>query len=143
MHKKNNFNKTKTTSIMKKLSFLFGLLLFQLLSTKMLAQSKTGADYFKGNWSELIKDTPNGDAKMVFVLENKNDSITGVVQDTTGVEISKLTNVELKDTVITLYFTAQGYDVNVVMAKKDDDHIAGSLMGMFVVEGKRKKEEKN
>ena len=128
---------------MKKLSFLFGLFLFQLLSTKMFAQSKTGADYFKGNWSVLIKDTPNGDAKMVFVLENKNDSITGVVQDTTGVEISKLTNVELKDTVITLYFTAQGYDVNIVMAKKDDDHIAGSLMGMFVVEGKRKKEEKN
>ena len=127
---------------MKKASFLSWLLFFLLLSTKMLAQSKPGADYFKGNWSVLIKSTPNGDVKMILVLENKNDSITGVVQDTTGVEISKLTNVELKDTVITLYFTAQGYDVNLVMTKKDDDHITGSLMGMFDAEGVRKKEEK-
>jgi len=128
---------------MQKVSFLFGLLFFLLPSTKMLAQSKPGADYFKGKWSVLIKGTPNGDAKMIFVLENKNDSITGVVQDTTGMEISKLTNVELKDTVVTLYFTVQGYDVNLVMTKKDDDHITGSLMGMFDAEGERKKEEKN
>src|SRR5258705_3878154 len=128
---------------MKKASFLSWLLFFLLLSTKMLAQSNPGADYFKGNWSVLIKSTPNGDVKMILVLENKNDSITGVVQDTTGVEISKLTNVELKDTVITVYFTAQGYDVNLVMTKKDDDHITGSLMGMFDAEGERKKEEKN
>ena len=124
---------------MQKVSFLSGLLFFLLLSTKMLAQSKPGADYFKGNWSVLIKSTPNGDVKMILVLENKNDSITGVVQDTTGVEISKLTNVELKDTVITVYFTAQGYDVNLVMTKKDDDHVTGSLMGMFDAEGERVK----
>jgi hypothetical protein len=125
---------------MKKLSFLFGLAFFLLASTKMLAQSKPGADYFKGKWTMLIKGTPNGDAKMIFFLENKNDSITGVVQDSTGVEISKLSKVELKDSVITVYFTAQGYDVNVVMARKDDDHVTGSLMGMFDVEGERKKE---
>ncbi len=51
---------------------------------------KTGADYFKGKWNVLIKGTPNGDAKMIFVLDNKNDSIVGVVQDTTGAEISKI-----------------------------------------------------
>ena len=65
------------------------------------------------------------------------------MKDTAGVEISKLTNVELKDTIITLYFTAQGYDVNLVMTRKDDNHTTGSLMGMFDVEGERKKEEKN
>ena len=128
---------------MKKANFLSLLLFFLLLSTNIFAQSKPGADYFKGKWSVLIKGTPNGDAKMIFVLENKNDSITGVVQDTTGMEISKLTNVELKDTVITLYFTVQGYDVNLVMTKKDDDHVTGSLMGMFDAEGERKKGEKN
>jgi len=127
---------------MKKASlFLAGSFLL-LLSTNVHAQSKTGADYFKGKWNVLIKGTPNGDAKMIFVLENKNDSIVGVVRDTTGAEISKISNAELNDTSVTVYFNAQGYDVNVVMNKKDDDHVSGSLMGMFDADGERIKEAK-
>jgi len=127
---------------MKKASlFLAGSFLL-LLSTNVHAQSKTGADYFKGKWNVLIKGTPNGDAKMISVLENKNDSIVGVVQDTTGAEISKISNAELNDTSVTVYFNAQGYDVNVVMNKKDDDHVRGSLMGMFDADGERIKEAK-
>ena len=76
---------------------------------------------------------------MIFVLENRNDSIVGLVQDTTGAEIAKITSAELKDNEITLYFTTQGYDVNLVMTKKDDDHTTGSLMGMFDAEGERVK----
>src|SRR5215831_9612640 len=127
---------------MKKVSFLFAGLFFLLSSTYVNAQSKVGADYFKGKWSVLIKGTPNGDAKMIFILESKNDSITGVVQDTTGSEISKISNVELTDTSATVYFTAQGYDVNVVMNKKDDDHVTGSLLGMFDTDGERIKDAK-
>ena len=74
---------------------------------------------------------------MNLTLESKNDSITGVVQDSTGAEISKITKVELKDTEITIYFTAQGYDVNLLLTKKDDDHVTGSLMGMFDAEADR------
>jgi hypothetical protein len=126
---------------MKKASFLYWLMIFLLLSTNMFAQPKPalGADYFKGNWSVLIKGTPNGDARMIFLLELRNDSMTGVVQDTTGAEISKISKVELTDTSATVYFTAQGYDVNLVMNKKDSDHITGSLMAMFDVEGERLK----
>src|SRR4051812_22993351 len=98
-------------------------------------QSKICADYFTGEWNVLVKGTPNGDAKMVFVLEKKDTTMTGVVQDSTGQEISKISSVELKDTTITVYFNAQGYDVNVVMNKKDDDHVTGSLMSMFDAEG--------
>jgi hypothetical protein len=124
---------------MKKLTAIFGGLLLLVLSVTANAQSKTGADYFKGKWSVLLKGTPGGDAKMVFVLENKNDSIAGVVQDTTGAEISRITNVELRDNEVTLYFTAQGYDVNLLLKKKDDDHVTGSLMSMFDAEGERVK----
>lgn len=126
---------------MKKANFLSWLMFFLLLSTNMFAQNKpgVGADYFKGNWNVLIKGTPNGDARMIFLLENRNDSMAGVVQDTTGAEISKISKVELTDTSATVYFTAQGYDVNLVMNKKDNDHITGSLMAMFDVEGERLK----
>ena len=80
---------------------------------------------------------------MVFVLEKADDKITGVVQDTTGKEISKLTNAELKEDELTVYFSAQGYDVNLLLKKKDDDHATGSLMGMFDAEGERVKESKS
>lgn len=127
---------------MKKLSSIFVGIVFLLLAVAANAQSKLGADYFKGKWSVLLKGTPGGDAKMVFVLENRNDSIAGVVQDTAGVELAKITSVELKDTEITLYFTTQGYDVNLLLARKDEDHVTGSLMSMFDAEGERIKEVK-
>ena len=124
---------------MKKISFLFGIFFLLLLSTRMYAQSKPGADYFKGKWNVLVKGTPNGDVRMIFLLENTKDSITGVIQDTTGNEISKISRVELTDTSANVFFTAQGYDVNLMMNKKDGDHVTGSLIGMFDAEGERVK----
>ncbi|HLK29208.1 MAG TPA: hypothetical protein VKT28_11575 [Puia sp.] len=115
---------------------LAGLLLL-LLSANVNAQGKKGADYFAGKWNMLVKGTPDGDAKMVFVLDKKDTTLIGIVQDSTGKEISKITNMELKDSVLTVYFSAQGYDINVVMNRKDDDHVVGSLMGMFDTEGER------
>lgn len=103
------------------------------------AQTKTGADYFAGKWNVLVKALPQGDTKMVFTLEKKDASMTGAVQDSTGTEIAKLDKIELADTTVTVYFTAQGYDVNLVMNKKGDDHVTGSLMGMFDAEGDRVK----
>lgn len=127
---------------MKKLSSVFAGLFLLLLSSGVNAQSKTGADYFAGKWSVLLKGLPNGDSKMIFELEKKDATITGVVKDTTGAEISKITSVELKDTEITLYFTTQGYDVNLLLKKKDEDHVTGSLMTMFDAEGERIKQTK-
>lgn len=125
---------------MKKISMLVAGLFFFLLSFQANAQAKSGADYFVGKWSVLVKGLPQGDTKMIFVLDKNADKITGVVQDTTGKEIAKLTNAELKEDEITVYFSAQGYDVNLLMKKKDDDHTTGSLMGMFDAEGDRVKE---
>jgi len=127
---------------MKKLSLFFAGVLVLLVSLSVNAQSKTGADYFAGKWSVLLKGLPNGDSKMIFELEKKENTITGVVRDTTGTEISKITSVELKETEITVYFNAQGYDVNLLLTKKDEDHVTGSLMGMFEAEGERRKETK-
>jgi hypothetical protein len=123
----------------KKASLLFTGLFFLLLSFNVKAQSKTGADYFVGKWSVLVKGTPNGDARMFFVLDKQDTTITGAVQDSTGAEISKIAKTDLGEDKLTVYFTAQGYDVNVEMDKKDDDHVTGSLMDMFDAEGERVK----
>ena len=122
---------------MKKQSLIFFLVAGLFVSFKSNAQSKPGAEYFKGTWAVILKSTPDGDVKLNFVLENKNDSIAGFVQDSTGTEISKIANVDLKDNEIILYFSVQGYDVNLLLTKKDEDHVTGSLMNMFVAEGER------
>jgi hypothetical protein len=127
---------------MKKVIFLAGALLLVLLSTNSYAQSKPGMSYFVGKWNVLVKGTPNGDARMIMDLQAKKDSLSGVVRDSTGKEISKISSVELTDTSATVHFTAQEYEVYLVMNKKDDDNIIGNLMGMFDAEGKRIKDPK-
>ena len=127
---------------MKKHGLFFAGFFFLFLSLNVNAQSKTNADYFAGKWSVIIKGTPNGDAKLFVLLEKKDTTMTGVVQDTTGTEISKISKVELTDSSVTVYFTTQGYDVNLLMQKKNDDHITGNMMNMFDAEGDRVKKSK-
>jgi hypothetical protein len=127
---------------MKKFSSFLAGSLFLLIAFTSNAQTKTGADFFAGKWTVLVKGTPQGDAKMIYILEKKDDKLTGVIQDTTGAEVSKIDRTEVKDSEITIYFNTQGFDVNVTLAKKDDDHVTGSLLGMFDAEGERIKDAK-
>ena len=127
---------------MKKINVFIAGAFFLFLSMCAKAQSKIGADYFSGTWSVLIKGTPGGDAKMFIVLEKKDTMLTGVVQDSTGAEMSKIDKIEISGDKATVYFNAQGYDVNLEMNKKDDDYFTGSMMGMFDAEGERVKDAK-
>ncbi len=124
---------------MKKPILIPFLLLLMILSTESFSQSQADIDFFAGKWSVLVKGTPNGDSKMVFMLDKNDATLTGVIQDTTGVEISKMDKVEILPGKMTVYFNAQGFDVDVTLNKKDDDHLTGSLMGMFTTEAERKK----
>lgn len=118
--------------------FFIGLFIL-LSSVSVHAQSKSDLDYFTGKWHVLVKGLPDGDTKMFFVLEKKDTTLGGAVQDSTGILIAKIDSVEISGGKATVYFVAQGYDVNLLMNKKDDDHITGSLMGMFDAEGDRVK----
>ena len=124
---------------MKKVSSVLLGVFILLMSFGANAQEKKGAEYFAGKWSVLVTGLPDGDRKMIFVLEKKDATLTEVVQDTTGKEIAKIDKVDLADKTATLYFTANEYDVNLEMNKKDEDHITGTLMGMFAAEGDRVK----
>src|SRR5215470_4221025 len=130
LQKPNKMTKFKTT---------FAGVVTLILALNVHSQTGAGADYFAGKRNVLIKGTPQGDARLFFVLEKKDSTMTGIVQDSTGTQISKLDKVELTANSATLYFNVQGYDVNLVMNKKDDDHVAGSLMGMFDADGERVK----
>jgi hypothetical protein len=122
---------------MKKVNVFIVGMLFLLFSVGAVAQDKTGADYFAGKWDILVKGTPNGDAKMVLNLEEKDNAMTGVIQDSSGVEISKISAIEIKEQNVTVYFTSEGYDIYLSLNKVDEDHIKGSLLDMFDAEGER------
>jgi len=77
---------------------------------------------------------------MLFLLDKKDTTVAGAVQDSTGKEISKIEKVDLAGDKATFYFNAQGYHVNLEMDKKDEDHVTGSVMGMFDAEGERMKQ---
>jgi hypothetical protein len=125
---------------MKKASILFTGLLFLLSSIYSNAQTKSAPDYFIGKWHVRIAGTPLGDLNRFYIFEKKGDSLSGHVQDaTTGAEVAKYTKVELKMNQVTVYYSASGYDVNIVFTKKDDDHITGNLLGMFDAPGERVK----
>lgn len=122
---------------MKKLSTVLSIIAFLFISILSTAKPADNLDYFVGKWQIVIKGTPNGDAQMVFILSKKDGEIAGVIQDTSGTEISVISKSEIKEGAITLYFTAQGYDVNLDLKKKDENHLEGSLMSMFDAVGER------
>lgn len=109
-----------------------------LLSVTTSAQSTT--DYFPGKWKVMIYGTPNGDAMLYLLLDRKDGKLSGVVHDSTDKEMSKLTQIDEKDTTVTVYFTAQGYDVNLFLTPVPADSVKGNLMGMFDAKGVRVKE---
>jgi hypothetical protein len=124
--------------IMKKFNVIMAAVLIFISSTGVMAQS-TGANYFSGKWNMLVKGLPNGDTKMIVLLDKKDTTMTGAILDSVGTETAKFSKVELKDNQVTVYFTAQGYDVYLSMDKKDEDHVTGTMMGMFDAEGTRAK----
>jgi hypothetical protein len=131
---------------MKKLNLIFTVVLALMMSLTVKAQtapaaaSAAPADYFPGKWNVIVKGTPNGDAKMTFVIERKDGKLGGAVQDSTGKELTKITSIDEKDKTITAAFTIQSYDVTLTLEPVDADDVKGSLMGMFDATGVRVKE---
>ncbi len=125
---------------MKKASILL-FVLFLGINFYSFSQT-TPKDFYAGKWEVLIVGTPNGDAKFVTELTRKDGKLTGELKDPTG-KMEKpipLTKVEEENNKLTFYFTtAEGYDVNIVLAKVDDDNLKGSTMDQFDTKASRLK----
>ena len=125
---------------MKRLIILTSGLLSLVLSFSANGQSKAGADFFAGKWRVLVMGTPYGDLKRVYILDKKDKGLAGTVLDSTGKEIAKCSKVDVKDNEVTLYYTSLGTDVNVVLTRKDEDHVTGKALGQFDAKGERIKQ---
>ena len=115
-------------------------LILVVIATKVNAQTQT--NYFIGKWDVLVKGLPQGDTHMKLNIADSAGHLKGAMLDTTAAHKDiPLTKIEPDGDKITLYFSTQGYDVSLLLAKKDDDHAAGSLMGMFDANAIRIKEK--
>jgi hypothetical protein len=104
------------------------------------AQAQPAPDYFVGKWNTTVYGTPNGDAKMVLDLKREEGKLSGtILASAEQGEALPISELEEKDNSITVYFTAAGYQVNMTLEKKDDDHVTGNMMGMFSADGERVK----
>ena len=119
---------------------ILAVLVLAVVTTKASAQ--TQPNYFVGKWDVLLKGLPQGDAHIKFNFADSVGHLKGFLIDTASQKQVPVTNIEQEKDKITVYFTAQGYDVYLLMTKKDDDHVTGSMMGMFDAEGVRAKSDK-
>jgi len=126
---------------MKKLIALV-FVLTTLFSASAFASKPDPTDFFAGKWKIVVSGTPNGDATFSTNLVRKDGVLTGqmkIVGDE-SLPVIEISKVEDDSEKVVIYFTTQGYDVNVELTKVDTDNLKGSLMGMFDAKGSRIKE---
>lgn len=124
---------------MKNLTSVFTLVLLMAAVTFANAQAPASTNFFTGKWEVLVKGTPQGDVKLPMSFEVVDGKIVGKVTNPETQEVANMTSVEIKGEELFAGFSAGGYDLTMVIAKKDDDHFVGKLMDMIEVEGTRLK----
>jgi hypothetical protein len=108
----------------------------------MKAQDKP-IDYFVGKWDVLVVGTPNGDAHSTLTLGRVDGKLAGDFKSASEATAIKLSKVEENADEVTVYFTSSsGYDVYLLLKKKDESHVVGTMMDMFDATGVRIVEEK-
>lgn len=125
--------------------FLAFSFLFLGIHSKSLAQAAdtTAVDFFASKWEISVVGTPNGDIKFLTELLRKEGKLSGELKvDVEGTPTAiPISNIEDTKEQITIYFSAQGYDLNLVLNKVDQDTLKGSLAGMFDSSAKRVKDK--
>lgn len=124
---------------MKNLNYICTFVFLLIFSVSALAQQKD--TFFAGKWDATVKGLPQGDAKVLIKFEEKDSKWSGNITVINENKEMAFTAIELKDSVVTVKFDYNGDEVTMVLNKKDDQNITGSVNNHFDVTGVRKKED--
>lgn len=126
---------------MKKVSIMLFVLLFGIV-IKGFSQSTKPADFWAGKWEFTVIGPPQGDSKFLTNLIRKDGKLTGELASPAIPTSDKIAITKIEETAekITIYFSAQGYDVNLEFTKVDENNLKGNMMSMFDAKGIRIKE---
>lgn len=125
---------------MKKSILFLAFLLIGMVSFSY-AQKTSAKDFYAGTWEILVKGTPNGDAKLQTTLTRVDGKLTGVLSSVSDPSAPKMqiSKVDETETGITIYFYAEGMDIDLYLKKQDDNNLKGALMnGSFESSAVRK-----
>jgi hypothetical protein len=131
---------------MKKVNVFLAGAFVLLLSIGANAQTKTGMDFFIGNWNLSAEGGPLGTSELKISLERKEEKLVGTV--TIGKEDAiNFSKIDETESSLKLYFTSSnGNNISIALEKIDADHVSGSLdtsvVGVLDVKGERIKENK-
>ncbi len=111
---------------------------FKMINEKPIVEetaaisNTSGNDFYVGKWDLTVTGTPNGDTKFTMDLQRKGGVLGGTLTDPSGTNPPiDISNVEESGDKITVYFKAQGFDINVALDKEDQNNLSGKMMGMF------------
>lgn len=111
---------------------LVNLMIVILIMVAATANAQTKTNFYIGKWDVLVKGLPEGDSHSKLNIADSAGQMKAILLDTTAAHKNvPINKIELEGEKITLYFTMQGIDLNLVLTRKDDDHATGSLAGMF------------
>lgn len=123
-------------------NFALIILLF-FCSTATFAKFPDPSDFFAGKWKITMVGIPTyGDLTLTTDLVRQDGSLTGslnIVGDKYNEQI-QISKIEDNKDKVTIFYTVEGFDVNLELTKVDSDNVKGSLMGMFEAKGTRLKE---
>jgi hypothetical protein len=134
-----NLTQKLNFKIMRKTLFILStiILAFILYTGSINAQVKnTGENFFIGKWNAMLYGVPDGDTKMVIIINRKDDKLTGDMSDPAKSDPPvELDNIEVADSTFKATFSAQGMDITIMLKIKNDTTITGNMMNMFDIKG--------
>ena len=123
---------------MKKLLSI-ALFVFAMLSVDSIAQPIQSDDFFVGTWEVMILGTPYGDVKMIAQLSRVDGKLTGTLEPVMEPSPGSIPidRIDEAGESITIYFYAEGNDIDLRLSKVDDDNLKGYVMGQMSSTAKR------
>jgi hypothetical protein len=119
---------------MKKINLVIMALFF--LAVGSISAQTASKDYFVGKWSVLAVGTPGGDSKLVVDLKRIKGKLTGVIFSE-GEKPKEIIETEEQSNSVKVYFRHNLFKVNLLLVKKDDNNVNGSLMSKYKSKGLR------
>jgi len=119
------------------LVMMSGLVSFANAANSITTSTDSVGDKFIGVWDMVFKDLPDGDWECQFILKNVDGELKGEL--TSQEVINKygksieVYDLEIDGEELSCMYTAEGYDVSIVVEMVDDKTLEGYMMDMFEV----------
>ncbi|HOU02293.1 MAG: hypothetical protein GT600_10485 [Bacteroidales bacterium] len=119
---------------MKQVIILFSVMIMMmitLLPCKLSAQTNSAIeDFFVGKWDIVVQGLTNYDINLSVDIKKIEGEIKGEISmpsfGVTGVELQGIT---IADSTLAVNTGAIGFDMPLILTKKDEKTLTGSLMG--------------